>query len=71
MLTHFVIFSIDSYNGSGYDSSDDDDDDDDLEDEVRSSNLFPDKLKLKQDWKKARAGQSTYKMGFACPKLSS
>lgn len=51
----FFVKNVNSYNGSGYDSSDDDDDEDDLEDEVRSSNLFPDKLKLKQDWKKARA----------------
>lgn len=46
-------FFSDSYNGSGYDSSDDDDDED-IEEEVKYSNLFPDKIKLKQDWKKAR-----------------
>ncbi|XP_052771808.1 stress-induced-phosphoprotein 1-like isoform X2 [Mya arenaria] len=60
MLSLFkeVFFSrqVNSFNGSGYDSSDDDDDDDeeDLEEDVKYSNLFPDKIKLKQDWKKAR-----------------
>ncbi|KAK3599443.1 hypothetical protein CHS0354_036459 [Potamilus streckersoni] len=69
MLSMFkdVFFSrtLNSFNGSGYDSSDDDDedddddddDDDDIEEDVRFSNLFPDKLKLKQDWKKAKAGE--------------
>ncbi|XP_060563592.1 uncharacterized protein LOC132722978 isoform X2 [Ruditapes philippinarum] len=50
----FFTRPINSYNGSGYDSSDDDDDDEDIEEEVKYSNLFPDKIKLKQDWKKAR-----------------
>lgn len=51
----FFVKNVNSYNGSGYDSSDDDDDEDDFEEEMRTSNLFPDKLKMKQDWKKARA----------------
>ena len=50
----------DSYNGSGYNTSDDEDDDDDddldIEDDVRYSNLFPDKFKLNKD-KRARAGK--------------
>ncbi|KAL3864932.1 hypothetical protein ACJMK2_006575 [Sinanodonta woodiana] len=59
----FFARTLNSFNGSGYDSSDDDeddddedddDDDDDLEEDVQFSNLFPDKLKLKQDWKKAK-----------------
>ncbi|XP_053406427.1 uncharacterized protein LOC123546690 [Mercenaria mercenaria] len=49
----FFTRQVNSYNGSGYDSSDDDDDED-IEEEVKYSNLFPDKIKLKQDWKKAR-----------------
>jgi len=53
-----VDFSLaDSFNGDDYDSSDDDDDDDDdddIEDDVKFTNLFPDKIKLKQDWKKSR-----------------
>lgn len=51
----FFVKNVNSFNGSGYDSSEDEDEEDDFEEEVRSSNLFPDKLKLKQDWKKARA----------------
>ncbi|KAJ8317154.1 hypothetical protein KUTeg_005058 [Tegillarca granosa] len=45
---------VNSFNGSGCDSSDEDDEDD-LEDDVRYSNLFPDKFKLNKDLKRARA----------------
>ncbi|XP_052250044.1 uncharacterized protein LOC127857608 isoform X2 [Dreissena polymorpha] len=53
----FMTRHVNSFNGSGYDSSDDDDDDDDdLDEDTHYSNLFPDKIKLKQDQKKARVG---------------
>ncbi|KAL4231630.1 hypothetical protein ACF0H5_009210 [Mactra antiquata] len=50
----FFTKQVTSYNGSGYDSSFDEDDDDDTDDDVKYSNIFPDKIKLKQDWKKSR-----------------
>ncbi|XP_063431987.1 uncharacterized protein LOC134714567 isoform X1 [Mytilus trossulus] len=60
-----VLFtkSMNFHNGSTYDSSDDDDDDDDDDDndndefdDERYASLFPDRFKLKQDMKKAKAG---------------
>jgi hypothetical protein len=60
-----LLWFSDSFNGSAYDSSDDDDDEDDDDDDndndefddERYASLFPDRFKLKQDLKKAKAGK--------------
>ena len=52
-----MLWFSDSFNGSAYDSSDDDDNDNDEFDDERYASLFPDRFKLKQDLKKAKAGK--------------